>query len=282
MKEPHPYTIHYANTGDGKRYRIAIARLLEQGNGEARDAAQDLIDELAPTLVLVVGIAGASPLEYVKLGDVVVSTWIHDFTMEVRKTGQEPEDSVTDDIAHPKAHALFEYAGKEIKYFVTDGPIDKAMAAFVTNLAAYEDELGSWTMDLPPSPPVTWESDEQLYGPPDWQSELRAKLTYHYGTSATPGGPVYSAGPIAASNRFVKDPELLIPWLKTARDLRAIEMESAGLDRAIRERCPMLAIRGISDIIGLKRSDAWAKYACASAAAFTRAFLRTRPAGDPS
>jgi len=43
----------------------------------------------------------------------------------------------------------------------------------------------------------------------------------------------------------------------------------------------MLVIRGISDIVGLKRSDAWTQYACASAAAFTRAFLRTRPV-DPS
>jgi len=55
------------------------------------------------------------------------------------------------------------------------------------------------------------------------------------------------------------------------------EMESGGVYRAARERCPMLAIRGISDIVGLKRADDWTKYACASAAAFTRAFLRTRP-----
>ena len=92
---------------------------------------------------------------------------------------------------------------------------------------------------------------------------------------------MYATGPIAASDRLVKDPELLIPWLRTARDLRAIEMESAGVYRAVRGRCPMLAIRGISDIVGLKRSDAWTKYACASAAAFTRAFLRARPVGDP-
>jgi hypothetical protein len=39
----------------------------------------------------------------------------------------------------------------------------------------------------------------------------------------------------------------------------------------------MLAIRGLSDIVGLKRSEAWKKFACDSAAAFTRAFLRTRP-----
>ena len=39
----------------------------------------------------------------------------------------------------------------------------------------------------------------------------------------------------------------------------------------------MLSIRGLSDIVGLKRQDAWTKYACASAAAFARAYLRTRP-----
>jgi len=39
----------------------------------------------------------------------------------------------------------------------------------------------------------------------------------------------------------------------------------------------MLPIRGISDIVGLKRADAWTKFACAAAAAFARAFLRTEP-----
>jgi len=251
------YTLCHADAGDDQRYRIAVSRLIEQGNGEAQDAARDLIDDLSPRLVLVVGIAGAPPSEDVKLGDVVVSTRIHDFTVEARKAGEEPT------------------------YSVTGGPIDKALAAFVANLAAREHELGRWTADLPPPPPVAWESEGKLYGLPDWQRALRDKLAYHHGASASPGVPAYATGPIAASDRLVKDPELLIPWLRTARDLRAIEMESAGVYRAVRGRCPMLAIRGISDIVGLKRSDAWTKYACASAAAFTRAFLRTRPVGDP-
>src|SRR5262249_9114981 len=117
----------------------------------------------------------------------------------------------------------------------------------------------------------------QLEGPPEWQRELRAKLEHHYGKVGAPRAPVYAAGPIASSDRLVKDPAVLIPWLTTARNLLAVEMESGGVYRAVREGCAMLAIRGISDIVGLKRSDAWTKYACASAAAFTRAFLRTRP-----
>ena len=251
------YALCAADAGGGKRYRIAISRLIEQGNGEAQDAARDLIDDLTPRLVLVVGIAGAPPSEDVKLGDVVVSTRIHDFTVEARKAGEDPT------------------------YSITGGPIDKALAAFVTNLAAHDHELGDWTAQLAPPPPVAWEAADRLYGPPDWQRALRDKLAYHYGAGAA-AAPVYATGPIAASNRLVKDPELLIPWLRTARDLRAIEMESAGVYRAVRGRCPMLAIRGISDIVGLKRSDAWTKYACASAAAFSRAFLRTRPIGDPA
>jgi nucleoside phosphorylase len=201
----------------------------------------------------VVGIAGGRPSADVELGDVVVSTRIHDFTLEARKSGEPPT------------------------YAVTGGPIDKTLAALVANLAAHEDELGDWTADLPKRPPVSWTENGQLYGPPDWQRELRDMLEHHHGPQAMPRAPVYAAGPIASSDRLVKDPELLIPWLQTTRNLLAIEMESGGVYRAARERCPMLAIRGISDLVGLKRADAWTKYACASAAAFTRAFLRTRP-----
>jgi hypothetical protein len=39
----------------------------------------------------------------------------------------------------------------------------------------------------------------------------------------------------------------------------------------------MVAIRGISDIVGFKREEAWTEYACRSAAVFAKAFLRTMP-----
>jgi nucleoside phosphorylase len=247
------YTLRHADIGDGQQYTAAILRQIEQGNGEAQTAARDLIDDLAPRLILVVGIAGGLPSDDVKLGDVILSTRIHEFTVEARKTGQDPT------------------------YAAAGGPIDQPLAAAVANLAAREDELGDWTAALPSPPPVSWTRKGQLYGPPEWQRELRGKLEHHHGEGSTPRAPIYAAGPIASSDRLVKDPALLIPWLTTARNLLAIEMESGGVYRAVRGRCPMLAIRGISDLVGLKRADAWTKFACASAAAFTRAFLRTRP-----
>lgn len=247
------YALRHADAGGDDRYRVAVLRLAEQGQGEPQDAARELIDELGPRLVLVVGIASGHPCTELKLADVVVSTQIHAFMAESGKSG-EPLISA-----------------------VTSGPIDEALAALIANLAAREHELGDWTTGLPNQPPVSCTVEGQLSGPLDWQRELRDTLALHDAPQVARRAPVYTAGPIASTDRRVNDPALLIARFQTARDLLAIEMESGGVYRAARERCPILAIRGISDIVGLSQTDAWTQYACATAAAFARAFLRTRP-----
>jgi nucleoside phosphorylase len=62
------YALRTAAAGDGSRYRIAILRQIEQGNGEAQEAARDFIDDLEPSLLLVVGIAGGLPADDFCLG----------------------------------------------------------------------------------------------------------------------------------------------------------------------------------------------------------------------
>ncbi|HEY0994278.1 MAG TPA: hypothetical protein VGD80_44790 [Kofleriaceae bacterium] len=262
FKGPHrEYTLRHADASGGQRYTLAVLRQIEQGNGEAQSAARDLIQDLAPTLILVVGIAGGLPSDDVRLGDVVISTRIHDVTVGATRFGESDTSSIT------------------------GGPIDKELAAAVANLQGREDDLGDWNSGLPSPPSVSWKKKGQLYGPPAWQARLREKMEHHYGKSVPPRAPIYKDGPIASSDRLIKDPKALFPWIATARHVLAVEMESGGVFRAAQNSCPMLAIRGISDIVGLQRADTWTKYACASAAAFTRAFLRTRPvalsAADP-
>lgn len=170
--------MRHADAGRGERYTVAVVRQVEQGLGEAQTVARDIIDDLAPRLILVVGIAGGLPSDEVTLGDVVLSTRIHDFTVEARKIGHEAT------------------------YAATGGPIDRALANAVADLANREDELGDWTssLSLPARPPVTWTEDGQLYGPPEWQHELRAKLEHHHPKGAKPRAPRYMAGPIASSD----------------------------------------------------------------------------------
>src|SRR6266436_5095932 len=244
------YTLRTADAGQGARYRLAILRQIEQGNGESQEAARDLFDDLQPSLFLVVGIAGGLPSDDISLGDVVLSTRVLDFSIEARKF----QEGTT--------------------YNVGGGPIAKSIAAGVANLGARGLELGDWWAELPSRPDVSL-APSKLYGPKPWQRDVREKLQVHYGKNVGARAPTFSAGPIASSDRLVKDPKVLFPWITTARGILAIEMESAGVHRATRDKTPMLSIRGLSDIVGLKRHDSWTKYACASAAAFARAYLRT-------
>src|SRR5215469_18683848 len=111
------YTLRTADAGEGASYRLAVLRQIEQGNGEAQEAARDLIDDLQPSLVLVVGIAGGLPSDDISLGDVVLSTRILDFSVEARKF---QEDTT---------------------YNVGGGPISKSIGAGVANLSVPESEL---------------------------------------------------------------------------------------------------------------------------------------------
>lgn len=246
------YSIREADAADGKKYVVAVLRQFEQGNGEAQDAARDLIDDFDPSLLLVVGIAGGVPSSDLTLGDVVVSTRVNDYCVEAKKHREDTS------------------------YSLSGGPIAKKIASGVANLTGRKEFRG-WTKNLKKKPSVKWKSQGSLYGNRKWQDDVAKSLELHFGRKARPRAPIFVAGPIASSDRLIKDAKIVIPWLQTARHLLAIEMESGGVFRAARDRCPMLAIRGISDIVGLRRDEAWTKYACTSAAAFTRAYLRTQP-----
>jgi nucleoside phosphorylase len=245
------YNLRWAAAGGGARYRVAIVRQLEQGTGEAQDVARDMIDELEPALILVVGIAGGRPSDEITLGDVVLSLRVNDYTLRQEKFEVQAE------------------------YAIAGGVTSRHIAGGVVNLSARKPDLGAWTDSLPPRPLLNLD-DIETFGPLDWQSEIRRTLRRHF-LEAPRTEPSFFAGVIGSSDALVKDPTVVIQWLTTARNLLAVEMEAAGVYRAARERTSILAIRGISDIVGLKRDERWTRYACASAAAFARAYLRTTP-----
>src|SRR5262245_41994100 len=75
-----PYAISYVNTLSGY-HTVAVVRCLRQGNNESQRVAADLIRDLQPTWLLVVGIAGAVPDTDFTLGDVIISSQILDLTV---------------------------------------------------------------------------------------------------------------------------------------------------------------------------------------------------------
>jgi nucleoside phosphorylase len=73
------YGICHVTSKGGRDYKIAIARSSDQGNDTSQRLAHDIIHDLNPELLLVVGIAGGVPHDEFTLGDVIVSSRIYNF-----------------------------------------------------------------------------------------------------------------------------------------------------------------------------------------------------------
>lgn len=226
---------------------IAITRSLKQGNTYAQTTATELLEDLSPRFVLVVGIAGGIPSEDFCLGDVVISDHIHNLTIE--DTG----------------------SGEERRFDGQGGPLHPSASRIVERLKAVEREFPDWAEASSiaaerPGLVGQYTSDDQ-----NWNRSIREALKRHKGRSQ----PIATARAVASSDRLVKDPELIRAWRSVLKGISAVEMESAGVYmRCQREQVPVIAVRGLSDIVGWKRNEAWTAYACHSAAAYSRMMVR--------
>jgi predicted ATPase/nucleoside phosphorylase len=252
------YNLRRVETLDSDTYVVAVLRCAEQGNTEAQDAARDLMEDLDPQWLLVVGIAGGVPASEFTLGDVVVSTRIVDVSLESVQTEGRRE------------------------YSINGGPLDRTVTTIVANLRAMESRLVGWNdpeavgVERPAVDLALNTLSTNLYGDEEWRAKVQSSLEENF--AAGPRAPLFTTGPIAASDRLIKDDSVLKTLLQGARHVLAVEMESAGIFRSAHGRkTPFLAIRGISDIVGYKRSTGWTRYACRTAAAFAYGLLRARP-----
>lgn len=259
--EHRTYEISDFKTSDGSDYRAAIFRSTEQGHGAAQAAASDVISDLKPTWLVLVGIAGAVPETEFSLGDVVVASRMIDFSV----TATLPDG--TTETAHRGA------------------PAHKAVQDLASRLPALQSRLGDWNTPARLGvslPSVSIDEDHLPIDDGPWKDKLRATLEYRFQPrdGKQPRLPIVTAAPIASGNMLMKDPAVLQAWLKFARDLKAVEMELPGVYEAAHQKdgnIPVLAVRGISDIVGFKRDPAWTDFACRTAASLTRALLEQKP-----
>jgi nucleoside phosphorylase len=223
---------------------VAITRCAQQGNTFAQTAATEMLSDLNPRFLLVVGIAGGVPSPDFCLGDVIVSNYIQDLTLE--DTGVRP--------------------GNE-RYNALGGPLHPSASRILERLRAVERCAVSWSSASSIAcerPPLGGEytTDDET-----WNASIDEALRRLNGRKE----PIGTAQKVASSDRLIKAPELLQKWRQVLKAVAAVEMESAGAYLCCqRNDTPFMAIRGISDIVGWRREDAWTLYACHTAAAYTK------------
>jgi nucleoside phosphorylase len=240
----------------GGHFRIAVARTHGQGGGFAQATTEAMRSDIEPKWIVVVGICGAVPDDEFTLGDVVIATRLHDFSVSALLPGSAKE---------------FTNLGGEMAPDIQN---------LTANLPTLKRTLDGWQEDsfLKTPPPVDWKAEKNYTGTLKWNEKVRKCLEESFGPQSNRTGPRVTARSVASSGDLIKDSGVVEQWLNGARDLAGIEMELPGIYRAAaatrsRSQIPVLAVRGISDIIGFNRDPRWTKYACHSAAAFFIALL---------
>lgn len=251
---------------DKSTVRIALIRPRAQGALHALDTTRDAIEDLNPKLIALVGIGGAKTEEDFGLGDVVVCTELHDFTV---------------------AKYIEELGDLSSKPTIEDrgGPMDGEVIDLINIIRGSANELAGWE-DVGDQPQVLLSDDMFYSNDPEWTRMTMECMRARFGDQARMRTkPKWRPGPIASDSRLVKDSAIMKLFLDNARDVAAVEMELPGVYIGARRRrhtYPILAIRGISDVVGYKRSAAWTNYACETAAAFFAHLFKMHPAFNPA
>ena len=227
----------------GEQLLVASVRQPRQGNIYANTVTRDLITDLDPRWILLVGIAGASPFGDAVLGDIVLGTHVHDLTVHARNPDGSTAFSAGGGAATPEV---------EMTAVHLRSTLEKVMAFPPSN--------------NPPAPlNLTFTTDEQ-------EINKRIEASLKVGRK-----PKIFDGPLISTDALVKDVELVKTWREVMRNTLAIEMESAGAYSASRTRAKsyaMLPIRGISDIVGLSKQEHAVLHACHIAAECALHFTR--------
>jgi nucleoside phosphorylase len=249
------YVINYLPANNGNYYSIALVTCIAEGNGEGQRTANDLISDLDPNWILLVGIGGGVPESEFTLGDVIAATRLQDFSISANQEKAEPE------------------------YDVRGAPMHRNVTNFLSHLIAIENKIEAWNTEVSigmPRPSVQL-LEENYYGDPKWKAKVKKVMERHFGDDANRRPPKFTTGAIASSDQLQKNSQTMQNWLKVARKIYAVEMELAGVYLAAQKKksYPVLAIRGISDIVGFERDPAWTEYACQSAASFAYHLLKT-------
>jgi nucleoside phosphorylase len=256
VKPKHSYIHQSIATPNGYQYNVAVARCLEQGTGKAQSLAADMVDEIKPAWIFLVGIAGGVPAPEYSLGDVMLCTRLHDFSRSSVSEGDLPKFAPSGGPMHFSVEKLLEVMPAHGDYLETCG----------------WNSRETLSVDRPRID-LTHLSSFLIGDDHTWKENVIDSLTRNF---SEPRKPRYYLGPIGSSDNLVKSPAFLKRWLDSVRDLTHIDMELAGVYHVAQKGyTPLLSIRGLSDIVGFKRSHEWTQFACESAASFSICLIQS-------
>ncbi len=237
---------------------LLLARCVEQGPAAAQAVTSRLLHDCAPEWLLLVGIAGSLPSEEICLGDVILASRLADYSVS----------AAIDDM-------------REVD--LRGGPMHRDVENLLSLVSTLDNAL-PWSspeavgMERPIETEAAIGDATRYYGNEQWQAQVQRSLAAGFNSSSRRDIPISTARVVASGPTLVKDAALAHEWRRISRSTSAVEMELAGVYEAIRSQRPstrLIAIRGISDIVGYRREAIWTQYACQTAASYAVTLVKS-------
>lgn len=259
---------------------VAVAMLRDMGNVSAAARVTAMISDCKNIEeVLVCGIAGAvpapnSPIDHVRLGDIVVSS---DGVVQYDFGKQYENDfEITGHTYLPSV--LLSNAARRLRADEAVGqrPWERYIESFAQVSPAYQRPDDSTDILREAILDRRWPMVERIRRAVLGWIGLKAEhpvIPHPHDTSRTPNQPRIFYGLIASASRVLKD-QRLRESLRKKFKAKAIEMEAAGAAHAARDaKVGYFAIRGTCDYCNDDKNKVWQNYAALTAAAYTKALL---------
>lgn len=238
---------------------VVHCQIPSQGPGPAQEYATYLSDLFKPRWLFIVGICGITTREpTVTLGDVLVATRVYGPLNRAQSPDQGAHASdPIGSVLRPEIESL----GSRVRERWNSDP------------AAALNSFRHW---LPQQPKIKLNRLE--FSKADfekWNAEIRTNLAKNFSPNSVGRLPNFGCFPFFSDAILRKDPLALHKETETRRDVVGVEMELGGALHGVRRHHDLLitTVRGVSDIVGLKREETWTDYAAATAAAGLRFIL---------
>jgi nucleoside phosphorylase len=236
-----PGTNYFASHADGRKWDVIVTRCMDRGNLCSGNEIRSIIDDLRPTYVIVVGIAGglSDPPRPVRRGKVPRKPKGQQSGRDDIKVG---DVLIADHLDYVEFLKVVDKKTVSHRQFSMDQPSFWVRRNFLATM--------EHTLDLPP-----------MVGEPPEPATPRLR-----------SGQIVSGEKVFSAEGNPVQDILLDPFVKAV----GVDMESVGIGRAIHEtRHPhwynphYVVIRGISDLVGKpgnqKKRDVWRSFAARAA-----------------
>lgn len=252
------YPISIIETDNNKTIKVAHVNCFFQGENISQDKTRTLVQHLKPKFIFLVGIAGGGPSFDFTLGDAILATHFHDYCVgAIKKDGS-------------------------YRFNQLSGKAHNSVFNLYSNILTYSERIRGWNdpEKIDCIRPNVNLSKSNFYGDTSFVIETKKMMKHHFrNRNGNRINPILRTSGVITSNTLVQNDVWYTTWQNSARDATAMEMEIAGVYLGAKidddNLLPVVAIRGISDIVGFLREPDWTEYACNTAASLAYHIIKS-------